>query len=71
MMSQDAIPVPIPASLYRRIEGLLDRLGHTSVEAFVTHTVRSALAPHEAVASAVSADETVIVERLRRLGYID
>ncbi|MDQ7841239.1 MAG: hypothetical protein RDU83_09465 [bacterium] len=70
-MSQDIVLVPIPATLHRRIETALEQLGHASVEAFVVHAVRSALAPHEAVHKPTPGDEAAIIERLRRLGYID
>ncbi len=70
-MSQDTVLVPIPAALHRRIEAALERLGHASVEAFVVHAVRSALAPHDATHSQAPDDEAAIIERLRRLGYLD
>jgi len=70
-MQQDVILVPIPTALYQRVEAVLDRLGVVSVEAFVAHAVRSALAGHEAAPSPAPDEEAVIVERLRRLGYID
>ena len=71
MRQQDVMMVPIPAGLYRRVEAALDRLGHASVDAFVAHAVRSALTAHEAVPSPAPEEEAQIVERLRRLGYID
>lgn len=70
-MSQDTVLVPIPVTLHRRIEAALDQLAHASVEAFVVHAVRSALAPHEATYKPAPGDEAAIIERLRRLGYID
>jgi len=69
-MPQNVTLVPIPTALFQRIETALDRLGHDSVDAFVVHAVRTALAPHEA-APVAPAEEAQIVERLRRLGYID
>ena len=70
-MPQDVTLVPIPTALYQRVEAALDRLGHASVEAFVAHAVRSALTAHEAAPTPAPDEEAQIVERLRRLGYID
>jgi hypothetical protein len=70
-MQQDLTQVAIPTALYRRLEAVLDRLGQPSVDAFVAHAVRTALASVEAALPAAPEDEAQIVERLRRLGYID
>lgn len=70
-MRQDVTPVLIPTALYQRIDATLDRLGHASVEEFVAHAIRSALAAREAVPNPTPDEEAQIVERLRRLGYID
>lgn len=64
------IPIHIPAPLHRRIEEALPRAGHPSVEAFVVSALRVALAACETTAEP-EADEAKIVERLRRLGYLD
>jgi hypothetical protein len=69
-VSDDSTLVPIPTSLYRRVQSTLERAGQTSVEGFVMHAVRSALAAYEATEEPMG-DEAKIVERLRRLGYID
>jgi hypothetical protein len=65
------IPVPIPASLYSRIEAALGRLGYPNVETFVIDAVRHALASRDAGTQPTPEEEAQIVERLRRLGYID
>jgi hypothetical protein len=70
-MQQDLTQVAIPSALHRRVEAVLDRLGQPSVDAFVAHAVRTALASVEATLSPSAEDEAQIVERLRRLGYID
>lgn len=70
MLEPDTM-VPIPTSLYRRIEAVLPRTGTGSVPEFVAAAVRSALAPHESAGGVSADDEAQIVERLRRLGYID
>ena len=70
-MEQDVTLVPIPTALYQRVAADLDQLGVTSVEAFVANAVRSALAGHEAAPTPAPDEEAMIVERLRRLGYID
>ena len=70
MTQQHEIPIAIPLPLYLRIEAALRPAGHPSVEAFVVHALRAALVPYEAAAEP-EADQAKIVERLRRLGYID
>jgi len=70
-MSQDVSLVPIPKALYRRVEAALDRLGHPSVEAFVVFAVRDALGARESSEPLSGGDEARIVERLKRLGYIE
>lgn len=70
-MQSDVTLVPVPTPLVRRVEGALDRLGHASVEAFVAHAVRSALVAAEGSPHPGPDEEAQIVERLRRLGYID
>jgi hypothetical protein len=70
-MEEDMTPIRIPAGLVRRAEAALGALGHPSVEAFVAHVVRAALSAHESAAAPSPDDEAQIVERLKRLGYID
>ena len=70
-MTQDVMPIAIPAALYRRIESTLETLGYPSVDAFVVHAVRAALGTHDTAATPTAAEEAQIVERLRRLGYVD
>jgi hypothetical protein len=70
-MQDEMTTVGIPAALYRRIETALPHLGQASVEAFVAHAVRTALAAVEAAVASSAEDEARIVERLRKLGYID
>jgi hypothetical protein len=69
-MQDEMTTVAIPAGLYRRIEEVLPRLGQASAQAFVVHAVRAALSAAEAAVASPD-DEAVIVERLRKLGYID
>jgi len=70
-MQQDLTQVAIPTALYQRVTAALDRLGQPSVDAFVAYAVRTALTAVEAAPPAAPEDEAQIVERLRRLGYID
>jgi hypothetical protein len=70
-MPDDERPVILPAALYSRIESLLPSLGYPSVDAFVVHAVRAVLSTAEAAPATTPAEEAQIVERLRRLGYID
>ncbi len=70
-MTQDVTPVTIPTALYRRIESSLGTLGHPSVDAFVVHAVRAALGTYDTAPTPTPAEEAQIVERLRRLGYVD
>jgi hypothetical protein len=69
-MQDEMTTVAIPAGLYRRIEEVVPRLGQASAQAFVVHAVRAALSAAEAAVASPD-DEAVIVERLRKLGYID
>ena len=70
-MQDEMTTIAFPAGLYRRVESALPHLGQASVEAFVVHAVRSALATVGEAAAVSAEDEAAIVERLRRLGYID
>jgi metal-responsive CopG/Arc/MetJ family transcriptional regulator len=70
-MQEHETTIAIPTSLYRRVEAAVQRRGGTSVEEFVAHAVRAALSGEEATSGQTPADEAQIVERLRRLGYID
>jgi hypothetical protein len=70
-MQDEMTSVAIPAGLYRRIEEVLPRLGQTSAEDFIVHALRAALSAAEAAVASSPEDEAAIVERLRRLGYID
>jgi hypothetical protein len=70
-MPEDVTFVPIPTALHRRVEAALGQLGQATVEAFVIHVVRGALATHETASSATPDREPRIVDRLRRLGYIE
>jgi hypothetical protein len=70
-MPEDMTFVPIPTALCRRVEAALGRLGQATVETFVTHVVRTALTAHEMVSTPAPDQEPRIVDRLRRLGYID
>jgi hypothetical protein len=70
-MPDEERPVTIPAALYARIESLLPSLGYPTVDAFVVHAVRAVLSTAETTPATSPADEAQIVERLRRLGYID
>jgi hypothetical protein len=67
-MDDDAIMIPLPRALYRRVEAAA---GTGGVEAYVLRALREALARDEAVAAIPPGDEAQIVERLRRLGYLD
>lgn len=70
-MQDEMTSVAIPSGLYRRIEEILPRLGQASAEEFIVNALRRALVATEAAAASSPEDEAVIVERLRRLGYID
>jgi hypothetical protein len=70
-MQDEMTMIAIPTGLYRRVVSALPHVEQTSVETFVVHAVRTALATVEAAVAATSEDDTVIVERLRKLGYID
>ncbi|MDQ7860029.1 MAG: hypothetical protein QN174_13465 [Armatimonadota bacterium] len=67
-MPDDAIMIPLPGALYRRVEAAA---GADEVPAYVARAVREALARDEAAAAPGAVDEAQIVERLRRLGYLD
>jgi hypothetical protein len=67
-MPDETIMIPLPGALYRRVE---TAAGPAGVAAYVARAVREALARDEAAAQPAPADEAQIVERLRRLGYLD
>jgi hypothetical protein len=71
MMPENVTLVPIPTALYARVQAVLERSPHASVDAFVAHAVRVALATEEPTNQPDPSDEARIAERLRRLGYID
>jgi hypothetical protein len=70
-MQQEDTLVPIPTALYLRVQTALEHLEGSTVADFVTDAVRVALAKYENISTADPAGEAQIVERLRRLGYID
>jgi hypothetical protein len=70
-MTPDVTPISIPTPLFQRIESSLGTLGYPSVEAFVIHAIRAVLSTYETGSAPTEAEEAQIVERLRRLGYID
>ncbi len=66
--------VSIPITLYERIRKLIEGTGFTSVSQFVTYILREVIADMEKEklkSEMVSEEEKqVIIERLKRLGYI-
>jgi len=65
--------VPIPTSLYKRIEGLIEGTGFTSVPEYVVFVLREVVADHEKERMEepfTKEDVEKIKERLRALGYL-
>jgi hypothetical protein len=67
------VDVPVPAALYRGIEGRLEETGFDSVASYVAFVLREVLAQDEGAAGgeAARSDDEKIKERLRSLGYLD
>ena len=70
MVSEDVIGIPIPSSLYRRIERRIENTGFESVDSYVAYVLRELLAEDERERLTEEEEERV-KERLRSLGYID
>jgi hypothetical protein len=71
--SGDAVSVRLPRTLWRRLERHLKGNAGASIEDFVAHAVREALAREEdATATGLSPeDEQRVKARLRALGYLE
>ncbi len=68
--------VSIPITLYRRIKKLIEGTGFTSVSSYVTYVLREVVAAHEQEKGIeeepfTPEDRQRIIEKLRKLGYLD
>lgn len=70
-MDEEMKNVPIPASLYRRIEEKIKGSNIPSVSSCVTKVLREVLAKEEGEQVLSKEDEEKIKERLKALGYLD
>jgi len=70
-MDEEMKNVPIPASLYRRIEEKIKSSNIPSVSSYVTKVLREALAKEEGEQVLSKEDEEKVKERLKALGYLD
>ncbi len=63
--------VELDEELLKRIEGMLNKLGFSSVEEFIEFVVREAVEAADVAEAGMSKeDEEKVKERLRNLGYI-
>ena len=71
-MEKEFTGVPIPTSLYKKIEGKIKSLEITSVSSYVAKVLRESLSKEEATQEALTKeDEEKVKKRLKALGCID
>ncbi len=71
-MEKETMNVPIPASLYKKIEELIKGTDVASVSGYVAKVLREKLSREQTSGEAFSKeDEEKVKERLKALGYID
>lgn len=70
-MDEKLKSVPIPASLYKRIEEKIKSSNIPSVSSYVTKVLRVDLAKEEGEQALSKEDEEKVKERLKALGYLD
>jgi len=66
--------VSIPITLYNRIKNLIQDTGFTSVSSYVTYVLREIVAAHEEAKYSepyTEEDKKRIIEKLRKLGYLE
>lgn len=72
LMEKEFRNVPIPASLYKKIEEFIKGTEFRSVSSYAAKVLRDSLSKGEGAADALGKDEEEKVkERLKALGYID
>ena len=72
MSEEEKVNVPIPKSLYKKIEEEIKDSDFESVEEYVTFVLREVLSEEEEEEEVFSKEEEEQVkERLRSLGYLD
>jgi Arc/MetJ-type ribon-helix-helix transcriptional regulator len=73
MEQEDSIPVPIPSSVYKKLEEKIKDTKFASVTSYITFLLRETLAETEKRETPVLSkkDEDKVKERLRALGYIE
>jgi len=71
-MEKEYTDIPIPTSLYKKIEEKIKSSEITSVSEYITKVLRGSLSKEESTQDTLSKeDEEKVKERLRALGYID
>ena len=71
-MEKESMSVSIPASLYKKIEEVIQGTDVTSVSSYVAKVLREKLSQQEKGGEDFSKeDEEKVKERLKALGYLD
>ena len=71
-MEKESMSVSIPASLYKKIEEVIQGTDVTSVSSYVAKVLREKLSQQEKAGEDFSKeDEEKVKERLKALGYLD
>ena len=72
IMEKESMSVSIPASLYKKIEEVIQGTDVTSVSSYVAKVLREKLSQEEKTGEDFSKeDEEKVKERLKALGYLD
>lgn len=71
-MDEEFKDIPIPTSLYKKIEEKIEGTGLTAVVGYVTKVLEDSLSKEQGTKEAFSKEEEEKVkDRLKALGYID
>lgn len=71
-MEKEFTDIPIPTSLYQKIEDKIEGKGLSAVVSYVTKVLNESLSkPDETKEAFSKEDEEKVKDRLKALGYID
>ena len=71
-MEKEFTDIPVPTSLYKKIEEKIEGTGLTAVVSYVTKVLEDSLLKEQETKEAFSKeDEEKVKDRLKALGYID